>query len=178
MAGLGNRLPIEQIANLTLRLPSRRVRHVFVRRMLKWTMGEDVHIGRGVTLQGIHGFACGSRVVIHRHSHLDLRGGLTIGDDVAISPRCQILTADHDPDSPTREYRARSVTIGNRVWLGTGSCLLPGTIVGDGCVVGGYGVAHGTLREFGIYAGNPARRVRDRSRGAQERLAGSMRRFQ
>lgn len=171
-------LPVEQLANLVLRLPSRRLRDRFVRSVLRWPMGEDVHIGRGVSLQGTSGIRLGSRVFIHRHTELDLRGGLTIGDDVSIAPHCRILSADHDADSPTREYRERAVIIGNRAWLGTGACLLPGTTVGDGTVVGASAVAHGTLDDFSIYVGNPARRLRERALDAQLRLAGTMRRFQ
>jgi putative colanic acid biosynthesis acetyltransferase WcaF len=173
-----NTLRSEQIANCILLLPSRRIRDCFVRRILRWPMGDDVHLGRGVTLQGMHGITIGSRVFIHRHTQLDLRGGLSIGDDVAIAPQCRILSADHDPDSPTRVYRERPVTIGSRTWLGTGACLLPGTHVGDGAVVGAGAVAHGRLDDFAIYVGNPARRLRDRAPDAQQRLTGSMRRFQ
>jgi acetyltransferase-like isoleucine patch superfamily enzyme len=169
---------VEFIANWVLSLPSRRVRDAFVRHVLRWPMGEDVHIGRGVRLQHVRGITIGSRVFIHRRTELDLRGGIVIGDDVAISPDCRILTADHDPDSPTREYRERKVTIGCRTWLGTGAMLLPGTCVADGCVVGGGAVAHGTLDDFGLYVGNPARRVRDRAHEAQQRLVGSMSRLQ
>jgi acetyltransferase-like isoleucine patch superfamily enzyme len=164
----------EFVANCVLSLPSRRVRDAFVRQILRWPMGEDVHIGRGVRLQHVRGITIGSRVFIQRRTQLDLRGGILIGDDVAISPDCRILTADHDPDSPTREYRERSVTIGDRTWLGTGATLLPGTHVADGCVVGGGAVAHGSLDEWAIYVGNPARRTRDRARDAQQRLAGQM----
>ena len=141
-------------------------------------MGEDVHVGRGVVLQGVRGITLGSRVFIHRHTQLDLRGGLTIGDDVAIAPYCRILSADHDADSPTRTYRERAVSIRDRAWLGTGACLLPGTDVGTGTVVGAGAVAHGKLDDFGIYVGNPARRIRDRALDAQLRLVGTMRRFQ
>jgi acetyltransferase-like isoleucine patch superfamily enzyme len=169
---------VELVANFVLSLPSRRVRNAFVRQVLRWPMGEDVHIGRRVRLQHVRGITIGSRVFIQRYTQLDLRGGIVIGDDVAISPDCRILTADHDPDSPTREYRERQVTIGDRTWLGTGATLLPGTHVADGCVVGGGAVAHGLLEEFGIYVGNPALRVRDRARDAQQRLVGSMLRLQ
>lgn len=178
MRSLRSSVLTEFVANFVLSLPSRRLRNVFVRNVLRWPMGEDVHIGRRVRLQQIRGITIGSRVFIHRHTQLDLRGGIVIGDDVAISPECRILTADHDPDSPTREYRERQVVIGNRTWLGTGATLLPGTHVSDGCVVGGSSVAHGHLGEFGIYVGNPAHRMRDRARDAQQRLTGSMSRLQ
>lgn len=165
---------VELVANCILALPSRRLRRAFVRNILRWPMGEDVQIGRGVRLQHVRGISIGSRVYIQRRTRLDLRGGIVIGNDVAISPECRILSADHDPDSSTREYRERQVTIGNRTWLGTGATLLPETVVGDGCVVGAGAVAHGSLDAWAIYAGNPARRIRDRAHDAQERLAGMM----
>lgn len=174
MASVRTLVAAEAVANLVLALPSRRLRAAFVRRALRWPMGEEVHIGRGVRLQHVRGIEVGSRVFIHRHTELDLRGGIVIGDDVAISPGCRILTADHDPDSPTREYRERTVTIGDRVWLGTGATVLPGTSIGRGCVVGAGAVAHGQLDEFGLYAGSPARRLRERSQDAQQRLQGVM----
>lgn len=141
-------------------------------------MGGDVHIGRAVRLQQVRGITLGSRVFIHRHTRLDLRGGITIGDDVVISPEARIMTADHDPNSPTREYRRRGVTVASRSWLGTNATLLPGTAVAEGCVVGSGAVAHGTLDPFGLYVGSPARRVRDRAPDAQQRVAGSMARWQ
>jgi acetyltransferase-like isoleucine patch superfamily enzyme len=138
----------------------------------------DVQLARAITLQGLRGIQCGGRVYIHRRTQLDLRGGITVGNDVAISPGCQILTADHDPDSPTRAYRERGgVTIEDRAWLATGASIMPGTRVSEGCVVAGYAVASGILEPWSIYAGSPAVRKRERARTAQARLAGSMSRF-
>jgi len=164
------------IVNAILALPSRRLRNAFVHRILGWP--GDVQIGRGVRLQSLRKPQLGARVVIHRHTRLDLRGGITIGDDVAISPHCSIITADHDPDSPTREYRERGVSIGDRAWIATDVTLLPGTQVAEGCVVAGGAVATGRLDPWGIYGGNPARRLRDRDPQAQARLAGTMQRFE
>lgn len=177
MRRLGVSKGVKQLgANAVLAVPSRRVRNVFVRSVLGWPA--DVQVGRKVRLQSVSGAKVGVRVVIHRRCRLDLRGGVVIGDDVAISPDVEILTADHDPQSPTRAYRERPVRIGDRAWIATGATLLPGTTVGEGCVVGGKAVAAGALEPWSLYTGNPARRRGDRSPQAQARLAGTMKRFE
>jgi acetyltransferase-like isoleucine patch superfamily enzyme len=156
--------------NAAMAVPSRRFRQLFARRVLAWTMGDDVHLGRGLRLQNARGLTLGDRVVINSNVSLDLRGGLAIGNDVAIASGTTILTADHDPDSATRRYRARRVTIGDRAWVASNVLLLPGCTVGEGAVVGAGAVASGRLEPWTIYTGNPARPVRSRSHEAQLRL--------
>lgn len=168
----------QAFTNLVLHLPSRRLRNMYASKVLRWQVGEGFHIGRKVQIQGARRLVAGSRVFIQRRTYLDLRGAIIIGDDVAISPDTQILTADHDPDSPTRAYRERGVQIGSRAWIASGAVILPGTVVGEGAVVAAFAVAHGDLARFGIYAGNPARLLRMRSDNAQRRLVGSITRFQ
>jgi maltose O-acetyltransferase len=54
---------------------------------------------------------------------------VTIGDDVLMGPRCQLITASH-PLDPTLRCKlgledARPITIGDRVWLGAGGIDTP-----------------------------------------------------
>ncbi len=54
----------------------------------------------------------------------------------------------------------RPVTIGNNVWIGFDCCILPGTTIGDGAIVGARSVVSGNVPACSIFAGNPARLVR------------------
>ena len=73
---------------------------------------------------------------------------ITIGDNCMIAPNVQILTATH-PLNPVKRNSGlesgKPVTIGNNAWLGAGSILLPGVVLGDNVVV----------------AGNPARVIKN-----------------
>ena len=48
--------------------------------------------------------------------------------------------------------------------IGTGSTLLPGVTLGEGCSVGAMSLINKSLPAWGIYAGIPARLLRPRSR--------------
>lgn len=52
--------------------------------------------------------------------------------------------------------------VGNDVWIGQNSLILPGTKIGDGVIIGASSVVGGEIPPYSIIAGNPARLVRKR----------------
>ncbi|GAB0107674.1 sugar O-acetyltransferase [Nocardia sp. JMUB6875] len=89
---------------------------------------------------------------------------VTIGDDVSIGPRTQLLTALHPmADHELRRGRwetAAPITIGDNVWLGGGVIVCPGVTIGANTVVGAGSVVTRDLPEKVFAAGNPARVIR------------------
>ncbi|MBK4218114.1 hypothetical protein JJJ17_19480 [Paracoccus caeni] len=71
------------------------------------------------------------------------------------------------------EYKAERferVEIGRHAIVGTGSVIAPGVVLGEGTAVGAMALITRPTEPWSIYVGNPARRLRDRSRNllAQE----------
>ena len=52
--------------------------------------------------------------------------------------------------------------IGNDVWIGTGAIILKGTCIGDGSVIGAGAVVTHNIGNCEIWAGNPARKIKER----------------
>lgn len=59
-----------------------------------------------------------------------------------------------------RSYRAR-ITIGDRVFIGYNSTVLPGVKICDDVVVAAGSVVTKSIFESGVYGGNPARKISD-----------------
>ncbi|APA99019.1 sugar O-acetyltransferase [Nocardia seriolae] len=89
---------------------------------------------------------------------------VTIGDDVSIGPRAQLLTALHPiDDHELRRQRwetAAPIVIGDNAWLGGGVIVCPGVTIGANTVVGAGSVVTRDLPEKVFAAGNPARVLR------------------
>jgi maltose O-acetyltransferase len=89
---------------------------------------------------------------------------ITIGDDVSIGPRAQLLTALHPLDDHElrreRWERAEPITIGDNVWFGGGVIVCAGVTVGENTVVGAGSVVTRDLPSGVLAAGNPARVIR------------------
>lgn len=56
----------------------------------------------------------------------------------------------------------RDMTIGNDVWLGFEAKVMPGANIGNGVIVGAGAVVRGSIPDYAIVTGNPARVVRMR----------------
>ena len=84
---------------------------------------------------------------------------ITIGDDVTLAPRVHILAHDASTKMFLGYTKIGLVTIGNQVFIGANSTILPNCRIGDRVIVGANSVVTKDLPSGGVYAGNPAKLV-------------------
>lgn len=118
-------------------------------------------VGRGRIDEEDAILTVGNRATFH-DNRIDLSLRVTIGDDVGLSPDVVVYTHGYWL-SPLEGYPCQyaPVEIHNGVIIGFRSVLLPGSRVYAGSVVGAQSVVAGWLNPKGIYAGNPARLIRE-----------------
>jgi maltose O-acetyltransferase len=88
---------------------------------------------------------------------------VTIGRDVKFGPGVQIYAATHPVDPIVRasgRELALPVTIGDGVWVGGGSIILPGVTIGDGTTIGAGSVVAKSIPARVVAAGVPCRVIR------------------
>lgn len=94
-----------------------------------------------------------------------------IGDYVMIGPNVTIATAGHPIDPCLRKKVAQfniPVTIGNNVWVGANSVILPGVTVGENSVIGAGSVVTKDIPANVVAVGNPCRVLREISEHDKE----------
>ncbi len=89
---------------------------------------------------------------------------IEIGDNVEITAKAVILTHGYDWSvihHKTGEIigSAGKVKIGNNVFIGIGTTILPGTTIGDNVVIGSGSVVKGEIEGNSVYAGVPAKKI-------------------
>lgn len=102
----------------------------------------------------------GSRTFINQGASVVATHRIDIGTDVRIGDFVAIYDTDHHPVDETSATHTAPVRIGDNVWLGRGSIVLPGSDIGDHSVVAAGSVVKGTVEERTLVAGNPAKSVR------------------
>ena len=123
-------------------------------------MLKKVHIlllGGGVSI----GFGSGLGVNCLVH------GPLIIGEKVMMGPDVVILTHTHNidrTDIPMGDQGSRvaKVIIGNDVWIGMRSIIMPGVRIGNGAVIGAGAVVTKDVPDYAIVGGVPARVIKYR----------------
>ena len=128
--------------------------------------GRHVRIGYGVR------FGTGYKVKMGENSSLGINCWIAndteIGENVMIAPEVIILSNSHNfqrTDISMREQGApppQKIVIGNDVWIGTRSILLPGVSIGDHSIIGAGAIVTKDVPEWAIVGGNPAKIIRFR----------------
>lgn len=89
---------------------------------------------------------------------------ITIGDHVEITAGVRFVThdggiwviRDQHPDADV----FGPISVGNNVFIGLGAIILPGTTIGNDCVIGAGSVVKGNVPDGCVYAGVPAKLVK------------------
>jgi acetyltransferase-like isoleucine patch superfamily enzyme len=144
-------------------IPFHFVRLSFYRWVLKARIGAGSSIFMHVWFDTPGNLIIGSNTTINQKCRLDSRGGIEIGNNVSISPEVYILTAEHDIQSRTFAGITEKVSIGDYVFIGTRSTILPGVSLGKGCVVAAGAVVTKNVAPYTVVAGVPAKIVGMRS---------------
>lgn len=106
------------------------------------------------------------------------RGKIMLGDFTNLSSRVSIYSSNDDysgefltnPTVPQKFTGVQSapVSIEKHVIVGSGSVILPGVTLEEGVAIGALSLVNKNCVSFGIYAGVPARRVKERKRSLLE----------
>jgi acetyltransferase-like isoleucine patch superfamily enzyme len=154
-------------------------------RLFRGELPIAVRMGRGASTYAGTMFDVGRRGRVRVGEFSLLNGAwimcedrIDIGDHVLVSWNVVLMDSYRLPDDveqrrrelravPLRSSRrfenvvpARPVSIGNNVWIGFDSCILPGVTIGQGAVVGARSVVYEDVPAFAVVAGNPARIIR------------------
>lgn len=139
------------------------------RRLVSWA---GVRVSPGVLIAPYSFFGggevnLGQHVFVNAGAFLDGSGPITIGDYTRLGPKVTLLTGTHayrrstirrGPFDPTI---ARPIVIERGCWLGVNTTVLPGVTIREGCVIAAGAVVIRDTEPNGMYAGNPARRIKD-----------------
>ena len=103
----------------------------------------------------------GKRCFIQQSCTFYGRGGITIGDDVFIGPKVNIITLNHDinPDNRDATY-SRPIVIEDKAWIGINSTILPGVTIGYGSIVGANSLVTKDVPPMTVVGGNPAKVIK------------------
>jgi acetyltransferase-like isoleucine patch superfamily enzyme len=146
------------------------------------TIGDNVRIDDFCVLSaGENGIVIGRNVHIAVYSSLIGAGCITLGDFANVSSRVSIYSSNDDYSGETmsnptvpdefKNVMHADVCIGEHVIIGSGCVVLPGIVLETGVVVGALSLVKHSCEAFGIYAGNPVKRIGDRKRDLLEAAA-------
>lgn len=134
--------------------------------LLFGSCGENAHVHQPIWVDYGCNISLGAGSLININCTLLDTGKITIGDNTLIGPDVKIYTAVHPTQAIERIYTDKSgkqairtqtapVVIGNNVWIGGGTIILPGITIGDNTVIGAGSVVTKPVPANAVACGNP-----------------------
>jgi putative colanic acid biosynthesis acetyltransferase WcaF len=126
-------------------------------------------IGYGVIIKpGIHikypwHLTVGDNVWLGERAWIDNFVPVIIGDNACVSQGAYLCTGNHDWSDPGMGLVVKPITVERGAWVGAFARVGPGVTVGEEAVVSLGSVLLKDAEPRGIYQGNPAVRVRERT---------------
>lgn len=89
---------------------------------------------------------------------------VSIGKNCAIGYCSVFASMGHEIGTADRRagsgYR-KPITVGDGTWIGSNVTVLPGVVIGEGCILAAGAVVTKDCSPHGLYAGVPAKRIKD-----------------
>ena len=111
---------------------------------------------------------CGRNIHIEKNVFINSgckfqdQGGVYIGENSLIGHNVILATLNHEMDPYHRaDLHPKPIHIGKRVWIGSGSMILPGITIGDNSIVGAGSIVTKDVPPNVIVAGNPAKFIKN-----------------
>lgn len=100
--------------------------------------------------------------------------GLVVDDFSTFAYGVKIFTQSDDYSGETmcnslipKEYKnevLRSIKVGRQVIIGAGATIMPGADIAEGCAIGAMSLILNPTEPWGIYAGIPGKRIKERTK--------------
>lgn len=112
---------------------------------------------------GSKNVSIGRQTFINYGCMFNTASAVIVGENCAIGMDVLFITGTHDLGEHQRragDHRSEEIRIGNGVWIGARTTILPGVSVGDGAVIAAGSVVVADCDADFLYGGVPASRIR------------------
>lgn len=141
-------------------------------------IGKGSAIHMGTKFFEPKGVIVGKDTMIGDSAFLDGRDKLIIGDHVDIASEVMIYNSQHDLEDKYFAAINAPVEIGDYVFIGPRSIILPGVKIGKGAIVAAGAVVTKNVEDFTIVGGVPAKPIGERKNKNPNYILGRPRLFQ
>lgn len=139
------------------------LRKEIIKKLLGY-LGENARVNQPIYVDYGKNISLGDHSLINMNCTLLDTGKIEIGNNTLLAPDVKIYTAVHPieknerflPNGSLCTY-TKSVKIGNNVWIGGNTTILPGVEIGDNTVIGAGSVVTKSIPSNAVAYGNPCR---------------------
>ncbi len=143
--------------------PSQFLRKLYLKNFYGIKISNRVSIWMGLKIfgQNARNISIGNNTMIPSGAMFIVDAPITIGNNVMFGHNVSIMTAFHDCNE-NMVMKSKEVVIEDDAWIASNAIILHGVKIGKGAIVGAGSVVTKNVPSMEIWAGNPAKKIKER----------------
>lgn len=95
--------------------------------------------------------------------YIQARNGINLGNNVFFGPGVGLISSGHCKEDYYHFEKTGPIVIGDDVWVGMNSVILPGVNIGNNVIIGAGSVVTHNIKSDSIAVGNPCKVIKKKS---------------
>ncbi len=96
------------------------------------------------------------------NNYIQANNGIHFGHNIELGPGVSIISSNHDAQNLRAFTKNKPITIGNNVWIGANSTILPEVCIGNNVIIGANSVVTTDIPDNVVAVGNPCKVIKNK----------------
>lgn len=96
------------------------------------------------------------------NNYIQANNGISFGSNIELAPGVAIISSNHESNNLRKHKKSEPIIIGNNVWIGANSTVLPAVIIGDNVIIGANSVVTKNIPSNSVAVGNPCKVIKQK----------------
>jgi acetyltransferase-like isoleucine patch superfamily enzyme len=94
------------------------------------------------------------------NNYIQANNGIIFGSNIELGPGVSIISSNHKANNLREHTKGKPITIGNNVWIGANSTVLPEVSIGDNVIIGANSLVNKDIPCNSVAVGNPCKVIK------------------
>ena len=96
------------------------------------------------------------------NNYIQANNGIIFGSNIELGPGVSIISSNHKSNNLREHTKGKPIKIGNHVWIGANSTILPEITIGDNVIIGANSLVNKDIPSNSIAVGNPCKVIKEK----------------
>lgn len=98
------------------------------------------------------------------NNYIQANNGIIFGSNIELGPGVSIISSNHKTDNLREHKKGKPIIIGNNVWIGANSTILPEITIGNNVIIGANSLVNKDIPDNSIAVGNPCKPIKEKEK--------------